>query len=64
MFRYYITDLGAGMVYGTSDPQVAQDFSYSEDHYVVDTELGTWLTAEENRAITDIKAELSDPDAE
>jgi len=42
-FRYYITDLMDGKVAGTNDAAVAEDCSWSEENFVVDTETGTWL---------------------
>ena len=44
-FRFYVTDLNNGTVYGTNDSLLAADVSMSEDFFVVDSETGTWLHA-------------------
>lgn len=45
-FRYYITDLNEGAVLGTDNIEVANDLAASEDHFVVDTANGEWVTAD------------------
>lgn len=45
-FRFYVTDLFEGQIIGTDDPKVAADFAKSEEHFVVDTETGKWLTSD------------------
>lgn len=42
-FRFYITDLHAGSIFGTNDESLAKDYAQSEDHFVADTETGLWL---------------------
>ena len=42
-FRYYITDLFDGVIKGTNNIEVAQDYSASTDFFVVDSENGLWL---------------------
>lgn len=42
-FRYYITDLYDGRVYGTDSSEDAQAYAESEDYFVVDTVDGKWL---------------------
>lgn len=45
MFRFYITDLNQGAVLGTDSLQDAERLAGSEDHFVVDTSTGEWLTS-------------------
>lgn len=42
-FRYYIVDPTGGDIWGTNDQAVAEDFSLSEDHYVIDVEDNQWV---------------------
>ena len=51
-FRYYITDTNNGIVSGTDDPDLAHDFSLSDDYFVVDSDTGEWLHA--NGGLEDI----------
>lgn len=54
-FRFYVTDLYDGDIKGTNDPESAKNFAQCEDFFVVDTETGTWLTAEnEEREIKEV----------
>lgn len=43
MFKYLITDLHQGTIVGTDDRETADQFSYSEDHFVADTEAGKMI---------------------
>jgi hypothetical protein len=43
-FRFYVADLGQGMIVGTDSPEEANDLAQCEDYFVVDTETGEWLT--------------------
>lgn len=43
IYRYYITDLHAGCIFGTNDKEVAESYATSEDNFVVDTECGIQL---------------------
>lgn len=52
-FRYYITNLHEGLVQGTDDETIAANCATSEDFFVVDTETGIWLGA--NNDQTDIQ---------
>ena len=51
-FRFYVTDLHEGLVFGTNSEEDAENLSKSEDYFVVDSENGTWLTS--NGATVDI----------
>ena len=42
-FRFYVTDLHEGRIYGTDSEEEATDLSASEDHFVLDSENGVWL---------------------
>jgi hypothetical protein len=56
-FRYYVTDLTDGSVKGTNSTKDADNLSYSEDFFVVDSETGEWLVADgERHDIEDISA--------
>lgn len=46
--RFYITDLNAGGILGTDDPETARAYAASEDNFVVDAELGEWLTSDQS----------------
>ena len=39
-FHYYIFHLPSGVVRGTNDAEIAQEFSASEEHVVVEVETG------------------------
>jgi hypothetical protein len=43
-FRFYIIDLPEGYVKGTNSMRIAEEYSAIEDYFVVDAELGQWLT--------------------
>ena len=43
-FIYYITDLFEGAVFGTDSEAEAEQFAASEDHFVVDSRTGEWVT--------------------
>ena len=43
-FRFYITDLVDGDIKGTNDEELARQYAYSEDFFIVDTETGMWLS--------------------
>jgi hypothetical protein len=43
-FIYYITDLFDGAVFGTDSEADAEQFAASEDHFVVDSSTGEWMT--------------------
>lgn len=43
-FKYLITNLHSGSVEGTNNEKLAQELSFSEEHWVVDCEKGKWLT--------------------
>lgn len=45
-FRYYITDLHAGCIFGTNDKEVAESYATSEDNFVVDTECAIQLLSD------------------
>lgn len=45
-YKFYITDTFDGQVVGTNDEQKANEFSQTEDFFVVDSEKGLWLTPE------------------
>lgn len=44
-FRFYITDLHEGLVFGSDSEEEAKQFSLSEDYFVVDSQEGKWLTS-------------------
>lgn len=48
-FRFYITDLTQGSVLGTDSLEDANNYSLSEDHFVVDTGTGEWLPSDGSR---------------
>lgn len=54
-FRYYITDMHSGSIKGSDSAEVAASFRHSEDHFVVDTETGMWLTSGEDADIQNIE---------
>ena len=54
-FRYYITDLNQGNVFGVNDDEVAENFAACEDYFVVDSEKGEWIASDMNRIEIDAK---------
>jgi hypothetical protein len=48
-FKYYITDLFEGAVFGTDSDEDAENIATSEEHFVVDTSTGEWLTSDGTR---------------
>lgn len=46
-FRYYITDTFDGLITGTNDLAVAQQFAASADFFVIDALLGEMLCEDE-----------------
>ena len=48
-FKYYITDLLEGAVFGTFSDDEANDLAASEDNFVVDTSTGEWLLSDGTR---------------
>lgn len=42
-FRFLITDLFAGDVKGTNDPETAKEYAASDDFFVVDCETREWI---------------------
>lgn len=56
-FRFYITDLFAGAVVGTDDKEEAENISASEDHFVVDSETGEWVTSSGRTAVKHMNSE-------
>ena len=47
-YRYYVTDLHAGRVTGTDDPELARQWAHDPDAFVVDSQEGKWLTLDDN----------------
>lgn len=43
-FRYYITDIGEGIVFGTDSEDDAKDYATSCDFFVIDASTGKWFT--------------------
>lgn len=54
-FRFYITDMTEGEVFGTNSPSTADEFRASPDHFVVDAEQGEWLSMSGSKAVKDIE---------
>lgn len=52
-FKFYITNLNEGVIFGTDDERQARLYALSEDNFVVDTDTGSWIAAQE--VIYDIK---------
>ena len=48
-FRYYITDVLQGCILGTNSLEKAEEFSQSDDYFVVDSVTGDWLYSSECR---------------
>ena len=48
-FKYYITDLFEGAIVGTDSDEDAESMAASEEHFVVDTSTGEWLTSDGTR---------------
>lgn len=48
-FRYYITNLHEGKIEGSNSIDVAENFSNSEDYFVVDSETGQWMQPDGGR---------------
>jgi hypothetical protein len=44
-FRYYITDMLECTVCGTDSDEDAEFLSASDEHFIVDTSTGEWLTS-------------------
>lgn len=55
MFRYYVTDINDGTVKGTDDEETAISYSFSEEHFVVDTKTGKWLIEGLSEDIEEVK---------
>ena len=49
-FRYYITDLFDGVIKGTNDTDIANNYAGSEDFFVVDSENGLLLQTDGDNA--------------
>lgn len=45
-YKYLITDVTNGTIYGTDDISLAKDYAQSEDFFVADVERGVWLLTE------------------
>ena len=43
-YRYYVTDLFEGAIVGTDSTEDAELLAQSEEHFVIDSETGEWLT--------------------
>jgi len=46
-FRYYITDIGTGCIFGSNNTEGVKELSASEDYFIVDTETNQWLTVDD-----------------
>lgn len=54
-YRYYITTVDDGTVYGTNDEEVANSYSFSEEAWVIDTKNNVWLIEGKGQEIGEIK---------
>lgn len=54
-FRYYITDLGKGVIEGSNDPALIADLCLCEDYFIVDTETGLWINTSGSDEIVEVK---------
>lgn len=53
-FRFYITDLFDGVINGTNDENTASEYAVSSDFFVVDSELGVWLTEDGKEEVNEV----------
>ncbi len=44
-FKFYITDLNDGVIHGTNDKEVAENYASCEDYFIVNTDTGKMLTS-------------------
>lgn len=42
-FKYYIVSPTSGDIWGTNERALAEEFSTSDDHYVIDVESNEWV---------------------
>jgi len=55
-FRYYITDMFQGEIFGTNHLEVVEKYIVNEEYFVVDTETNEWITLDGSRLpISEIK---------
>ena len=54
-YRYYITTVDDGTVYGTNDKEVAIGYSHSEDAWVIDTKNNEWIIDGTGQEIAEVK---------
>jgi hypothetical protein len=56
-FRYYLTCIYDGEVFGTNDSQVAEDASLCEEIFVIDTQDNTEIVSNEKSSIREYRTD-------
>lgn len=55
MFRYYITNTFDGKIQGTNNKDRAYQLSHCEEYFVLDAQLGVWVSYGEEKFIGEIE---------